>query len=145
MVGICVKEVKTINIGLAQCINYFAIIEIGGEVFFIHYFPHFHQPGSHFFYIKVMLFSFQGLASASEQGFRDQLCNYWFTRYSRSQGKAMDSSGFEHVFAGELKSTTASGFHNWVQFYRQEEKGNLKYSNYLQGCDVRKCLNLFLY
>ena len=81
------------------------------------------------------------LASTSQQGFRDQLYNYWFQKYSRSRGIALDSSGWEHVFAGELKGGKVSGFHNWVQFYRQEKSGELEYSSYIQGCEVGQTMS----
>ena len=44
------------------------------------------------------------------------------------------SSGFEHVFVGETKTrdSIVSGFHNWIQFYLQEKKGNLNYYGFLK-------------
>uniref|UniRef100_A0A8C4T900 Uridylate-specific endoribonuclease n=1 Tax=Erpetoichthys calabaricus TaxID=27687 RepID=A0A8C4T900_ERPCA len=50
----------------------------------------------------------------------------WFGLYSRNKGQ-LDSSGFEHVFVGEIKSSKVSGFHNWVQFYLLERRGQLNY------------------
>ena len=39
-----------------------------------------------------------------------------------------DSSGFEHVFVGETRRTKeVIGFHNWIQFYLQEKRGNVDY------------------
>lgn len=40
----------------------------------------------------------------------------WFELYNRERGGGKDSSGFEHVFVGEVKNDSVSGFHNWVQF-----------------------------
>ncbi|XP_023802450.1 poly(U)-specific endoribonuclease-C-like, partial [Cyanistes caeruleus] len=37
----------------------------------------------------------------SAEAFRADLHSMWFGLYSRSSGKALDSSGFEHVFHGE--------------------------------------------
>jgi hypothetical protein len=47
----------------------------------------------------------------------------------------LDSSGFEHVFVGEIKkhddgSLEVSGFHNWIQLYLSEKGGNLDYKGY---------------
>ncbi|XP_039605827.1 poly(U)-specific endoribonuclease-A [Polypterus senegalus] len=50
----------------------------------------------------------------------------WFGLYSRNKGQ-LDSSGFEHTFVGEIKSSKVSGFHNWVQFYLLEKRGQLNY------------------
>lgn len=78
----------------------------------------------------------------------------WFGLYSR-YNKKMDSSGFEHIFAGsqhlerfinihsqvddevhdaplfdsegEIKGGKVSGFHNWIQFYLLEKSGQLNY------------------
>ncbi|XP_027857903.1 uridylate-specific endoribonuclease A isoform X1 [Xiphophorus couchianus] len=62
----------------------------------------------------------------SEAEFIEDLKNMWFGLYSRLNG-AMDSSGFEHIFAGEIKGGKVSGFHNWIQFYLLEKRGALNY------------------
>jgi poly(U)-specific endoribonuclease len=38
----------------------------------------------------------------------------------------------EHVFVGEIKNGEISGFHNWVQFYLQEQNGSLDYRGYIK-------------
>lgn len=77
------------------------------------------------------LFKFlQGKAwYSTETEFTSDLKKMWFGLYSRASGK-LDSSGFEHIFAGEIKSNKVSGFHNWVQFYLNEKKGLLNYYSY---------------
>lgn len=65
-----------------------------------------------------------------------QLKKMWFGLYSRQNGK-LDSSGFEHMFVGEIKSGDVSGFHNWVQFYTQEQDGDLNYYGYTNTQEPR--------
>ena len=64
--------------------------------------------------------------------FKSLLHNIWFTNYSRSRGGKRNSSGFEHVFVGEIKEDGVTGFHNWVQFYLEEKKGNVDYRGYIK-------------
>ncbi|KAK9529128.1 hypothetical protein VZT92_013242 [Zoarces viviparus] len=70
---------------------------------------------------------------ASEEEFIQDLKMMWFGLYSRNNNK-MDSSGFEHIFAGEIKGGKVSGFHNWIQFYLLEKRGKMNYySHSLNG------------
>ncbi|KAM5179716.1 uridylate-specific endoribonuclease isoform 2-T2 [Mantella aurantiaca] len=62
----------------------------------------------------------------TEKEFVDDLQKMWFELYSRSSGE-QDSSGFEHVFVGEVKKGKVSGFHSWIRFYFLEKKGLLNY------------------
>jgi len=73
------------------------------------------------------------LASNKVNMFMDELKEYWFYQYSRANGK-LDSSGFEHVFVGELKNGKVTGFHNWVQFYMEERDGLLEYGHHQNTC-----------
>ncbi|KAL7466261.1 hypothetical protein ACHAXS_006552 [Conticribra weissflogii] len=66
-----------------------------------------------------------------EDGFKEILNSIWLELYSRSGGE-LDSSGFEHVFVGEVKHDKISGFHNWIQFYLEEKKGNIDYRGYIK-------------
>jgi len=68
----------------------------------------------------------------SLSGFRTLLFKIWFELYHRSRGGRADSSGFEHVFTGEIKDDKISGFHNWLQFYLEEQKGKVNYKGYLK-------------
>lgn len=85
----------------------------------------------------------------------------WFGLYSRNNNK-MDSSGFEHIFAGlravlcfscfsdvfiktffnitgEIKGGKVSGFHNWIQFYLLEKRGQLNYYSHSFNGPVSVC------
>jgi len=78
----------------------------------------------------------KGLAGGSKSNFQSNLKEMWFGLYSRMNGK-LDSSGFEHMFVGEIKSGDVSGFHNWVQFYTQEQDGDLNYYGYTNTQEPR--------
>ncbi|NXR73913.1 ENDOU endoribonuclease, partial [Pycnonotus jocosus] len=63
---------------------------------------------------------------SSQQEFVQRLKEMWFGLYSRGDGE-QDSSGFEHVFSGEVKKGKVSGFHNWIRFYLLEKQGVVNY------------------
>ncbi|XP_073708574.1 uridylate-specific endoribonuclease A-like [Garra rufa] len=65
-------------------------------------------------------------AYSSQSEFIQDLKMMWFGLYSRANGQ-QDSSGFEHIFSGEIKNGKVSGFHNWLQFYLKEKDGVLNY------------------
>lgn len=65
---------------------------------------------------------------------RDTLKLIWFTQYTRG-GQQLSSSGFEHVFVGEVKNSKVSGFHNWLSFLKEEGEGDLDYKGYLKKLD----------
>ncbi|XP_021945616.1 poly(U)-specific endoribonuclease homolog isoform X2 [Folsomia candida] len=57
---------------------------------------------------------------------RDAVQQIWFGLYSR-ENRTLGSSGFEHVFLGEVKNGQVSGFHNWVFFSKEEVNSKLNY------------------
>jgi poly(U)-specific endoribonuclease len=67
----------------------------------------------------------KGLAPADKNEFRDQLNEIWFGLYRRETQN--DSSGFEHVFLGEIKNDEVTGLHNWIQLYDEERRNKLNY------------------
>lgn len=69
------------------------------------------------------------LAPRDDREFKRVLHNVWFELYKREVQN--DSSGFEHVFVGEEKNGKIIGFHNWIQFYREERKGLVDYKGYI--------------
>jgi len=69
---------------------------------------------------------------AGMEAFKKQLYDLWFNMYRRGKGRGDDSSGFEHVFVGELKDgNTVIGLHNWIQIFLEEKKGRLDYQGYV--------------
>ncbi|XP_069007257.1 uridylate-specific endoribonuclease A [Embiotoca jacksoni] len=75
---------------------------------------------------ELFAFLFTKGVYASEEEFIHDLKMMWFGLYSRNNNK-LDSSGFEHIFAGEIKGGKVSGFHNWIQLYLLEKRGKLNY------------------
>ncbi|XP_015673136.2 LOW QUALITY PROTEIN: poly(U)-specific endoribonuclease, partial [Protobothrops mucrosquamatus] len=64
----------------------------------------------------------------TEPEFVEDLKKMWFGLYSRGKDvNDNDSSGFEHVFVGEIKQGKVSGFHNWIRFYLLEKQGVVDY------------------
>ncbi|KAM4044854.1 uridylate-specific endoribonuclease D-like [Anomaloglossus baeobatrachus] len=63
------------------------------------------------------------------EDFENDLREMWFGLYTRSKG-SLDSSGFEHVFHGEIHKGKISGFHSWVNLYLQEKAGEVNYLSY---------------
>jgi len=62
--------------------------------------------------------------------FMKLLHKIWFELYRRETRN--DSSGFEHVFVGEVKNGSVTGFHNWIQFYLEEKRGKVDYRGYIK-------------
>ncbi|XP_013408404.1 poly(U)-specific endoribonuclease-like [Lingula anatina] len=71
----------------------------------------------------------KGYAS-SDSAYRGLLDDLWFQLYPRSSFGPVDSSGFEHVMVGELKTSSVTGFHNWFRFYQLEKAGSLTYKGF---------------
>ncbi|GLC41816.1 hypothetical protein PLESTM_001242800 [Pleodorina starrii] len=72
----------------------------------------------------------KGVAPESEADFKKALHQMWFSFYRRDGQN--DSCGFEHVFVGESKGDSVTGFHNWIQFYIEEGRGNVDYLGYIK-------------
>jgi len=65
--------------------------------------------------------------------FRETLYRLWFGAYARrSSSSIKDSSGFEHVFMGEVNNYkhTIGGFHNWLHLWYEEQHHHLNYYGY---------------
>jgi poly(U)-specific endoribonuclease len=73
-------------------------------------------------------------SSETLSSFKDELRQYWFTRYSRQPGGPRDSSGFRHTFVGEFDGVEFKGLHNWVRMYFEEKVGKLIYTGRDGGC-----------
>ena len=70
--------------------------------------------------------------AADREAFIKELDELWFGLYSRKTTN--DSSGFEHVFVGEIKEDNQeiTGFHNWIQLYLEEKRGNFDYRGFIK-------------
>jgi len=71
-----------------------------------------------------------GLLTNQSLSWRRLLRHIWFDLYSRHRG-VMGSSGFEHVFLGEIDDGKVKGVHNWIWFYKMEKRGLIDYQGYL--------------
>jgi len=69
------------------------------------------------------------------ESLKETLEDLWFSPYPR-YGNIYGSSGFEHVFFGELEDGTVGGFHNWLVFYRAEAEDTLNYEGYIEYEDA---------
>ena len=69
---------------------------------------------------------------SSRTEFKNLLQKIWFALYKRGRRGRPSSSGFEHVFTGEIKNEEVSGFHNWIQFFIEEQKGSVDYLGYIK-------------
>ncbi|KAI6243614.1 Endoribonuclease [Aphelenchoides fujianensis] len=70
-----------------------------------------------------------GYATQDYDKFLDTLFVLWYGTYSRCSGP-LGSSGFEHVYLGEIRGDTIDGQHNWVRYYLLEKAGNITYYGY---------------
>ncbi|ETN74875.1 endoribonuclease XendoU [Necator americanus] len=68
--------------------------------------------------------------ASSERDFRRWIERLWFEQYSRSKGK-LDTSGFEHVFMGEIKGNKVTGLHNWIRLYYLEKAEDFDYQGFI--------------
>lgn len=86
-----------------------------------------------------ILLTVAGLAAATLDGFKAELARYWFTVYRRKG--APDTSGFEHVFVGEVRGNAPTdntdGFHNWIQLAKEEQAGRTEYQKWKGQNEVR--------
>jgi len=71
----------------------------------------------------------KGKGGESWDAFYPQLFDMWFGTYSRCE-TTIGSSGWEHVFCGELRESIVDGHHNWVRYYLEQKAGNVQYHGY---------------
>jgi poly(U)-specific endoribonuclease len=74
----------------------------------------------------------KGKASEDLDKFASELYVLWFQLYTRVVEN--DSSGFEHVFVGEVKAGEGGtmGMHNWIQLWNEEKNQRLDYKGYIK-------------
>jgi len=76
----------------------------------------------------------KGVFTGSEEDWQRHLYDTWFGMYDRAR-TTLGSSGFEHVFIGEIKNGAVGGFHNWFHWYYLEKKGELNYLGYWETAE----------
>ena len=82
------------------------------------------------FSVRYFVHSYDiGKSDKHVEKFKKQLYKLWFDLYPREVRN--DSSGFEHVFVGEVRDGQVSGMHNWIQLFDQERRGHLNYKGYI--------------
>jgi len=72
------------------------------------------------------------LLSSYNLSWTNTLRHIWFDLYSRHRG-VLGSSGFEHVFLGEIDDGKVKGSHNWIWFYKMEKRGLIDYQGHLSA------------
>ena len=92
-----------------------------------------------YLFIYLFICCSTGLAPSDVDEFKSLLHQYWFQPYSRDGQEALDSSGFEHTFLGEISEDGGSvlGYYNWVSTYYEEKAGRFQYGESLDQCYVR--------
>jgi len=93
---------------------------------------------------KVHEYLIQNGVINRNQDFKQLLYDYWFTLYPR-KGRTLGSSGFEHVFVGEISKNEISGLHNWIQFYLLEQAGHINYQGFFSHLVLKKPVSLIKY
>jgi len=74
----------------------------------------------------------KGLIGEDTMSFKRLLHRMWFALYPRSR-RTKGSCAFEHVFLGEVKNGKVNGFHNWLFFLLEEQKGDVNYYGFSKG------------
>jgi len=93
----------------------------------------------HMQYIHKVLVKW-GKADPLPRKFAAKIFEIWFSCYSMHGPRGpKTSSGFEHVFVGEEKNKNGHseiiGFHNWVQFWKEEKAKRVNYRGYVGTLD----------
>ena len=74
----------------------------------------------------------KGLVGEDKAIFRRLLHRMWFALYPRAH-RVKGSCAFEHVFLGEVKRGKVNGFHNWMFFLLEEQRGDVNYYGFSKG------------
>jgi len=79
----------------------------------------------------------KGVFTGSMEDWQRHLYDTWFGMYDRTEGGTnLWSSGFEHVFIGEINSKNqVGGFHNWFHWYYLEQRGDINYLGYWETAE----------
>lgn len=75
----------------------------------------------------------KGIFTGSRDSFVAHIRKIWTGLFDNdgTRKNVLGSSGFEHVFIGEVKRGKVSGQHNWIQMFMEEKDGHMNYKGYL--------------
>jgi len=76
----------------------------------------------------------KGVFTGSWESFEPHIRKIWTGLFDNdgTRNNVLGSSGFEHVFIGEVKKGKVSGQHNWIQMFMEEKDGHINYKGYLK-------------
>lgn len=80
-------------------------------------------------YVHQILLASGKTHAKNKADFVRELNTLWFELFSKKAKN--DSSGFEHVFIGEIKDGMVTGLHSWIQIYLEEKAGRLDYKGFI--------------
>ncbi|XP_022192297.1 poly(U)-specific endoribonuclease homolog isoform X2 [Nilaparvata lugens] len=79
----------------------------------------------------------KGVFDGDREMFKNWLHLMWFSLYTRGY-KRLSSSGFEHVFKGEVKKNTVLGMHNWISYTLEERANHTNYYGWMKNKEFEK-------
>lgn len=82
-----------------------------------------------------MLSLYNYLNGDNKYGSYEDFINYVKNTWFKIDDK-LNNCTFEHVFIGEIKGKQVTGYHNWVKYYTDETKGEIKLKKVMNIVDL---------